>query len=723
MLRLSHSIKKAGFKIPPIVPAIYKNGALGLGSFSLPSINSIAPTVSFRPLYPQFKPLSQQRLYATQETLFTPDKKDVARLERLRNIGISAHIDSGKTTLTERILFYTGKINDIHEVRGKDSVGATMDWMELERERGITIQSAATYAHWGEHNFNIIDTPGHIDFTIEVERSLRVLDGAVLVLCAVSGVQSQTITVDRQMKRYNVPRISFINKMDRAGANPDRIVEQIKSKLKISAAALQIPIGIENSFLIEKDIPQDLVEKAKTARDTLISTLADCDETICDLYLEEIEPTNQQIEDAIRRATLSLKFTPIFMGSAYKNTSVQPLLDGICKFLPNPTEVENHAYDIDKDEEQVKISSYSNTPFVGLAFKLEDGRYGQLTYIRVYQGKIEKGQFIHNVKTGKKVKVSRLVRLHSNSLEDINEAGAGEICALFGVDCASGDTFTNGTLNYSMASIFVPEPVISLSITPKTRNTTNFSRALNRFQKEDPTFKAKYDPESKETIIHGMGELHLDIYVQRLEREFDVPCTTGKPLVAYRETITSKVDYNYTHKKQTGGSGQFARVIGYLEPIISPKNECLQNEFFDNIVGAKIPNQYIPGCEKGFKDATAQGPLCGYPIVNCRLEIHDGLHHPVDSSEMAFRTAIFFAFREASLNRRQGTIMDSEVQDDYTVIVAEVSLNAMFGYSSDLRSITQGKGEFSMVYVKHLPVNSQVQEQMVKDYQKRKAEK
>ncbi|OMJ15534.1 Elongation factor G, mitochondrial [Smittium culicis] len=734
--------------------------------------------------------IPQLSSYSTSPDSFVPNKEDVNRLNNLRNIGISAHIDSGKTTLTERILYYTGRINEIHEVKGKDAVGATMDWMELERERGITIQSAATYAKWKENNINIIDTPGHIDFTIEVERALRVLDGAVLVLCAVAGVQSQTITVDRQMKRYNVPRISFVNKMDRAGANPDRIVEQIESKLKISAAAVQIPIGKETEFcgvvdlikmkaiynegvrgndLVEKDIPADLVDKANEARSHLISKLSDIDEEICELYLEEKEPTEQQLMDAIRRSTLSLKFTPVFIGSAFKNTGIQPLISGICSFLPNPTESENTALDIDNAEAPVTVKSYSNLPFVGLAFKLEDGKYGQLTYVRLYQGKLEKGQFIHHVKTGKKIKISRLVRMHSNSMEDIDEAGAGEIVALFGIDCASGDTFTDGTINYSMTSIFVPEPVISLSLTPKVKNSPNFSRALNRFQKEDPTFRVKVDSESKETIIYGMGELHLDIYVSRMEREFGVSCTTGKPLVAYRETINIKSDFNYTHKKQTGGAGQFGRVIGYIEPISSEENRGTENEFLNNVVGGKIPTQYMAACEKGFQDAVAQGSLCGYPLVNVRLELHDGLAHSVDSSELAFRLAVFHAFREGnysppppltlpalvksnftvksakpqilepimkvdvttptefqgnilgSLNRRNGVIIDSEVQDDYSVVTAEVSLNKMFGYSSELRSITQGKGEFSMDYLRHSPVLSSVQEEMIKEYLKAKA--
>ncbi|KAJ9089979.1 Elongation factor G, mitochondrial [Entomophthora muscae] len=702
---------------------------------------------------------------------------DWVRLNKLRNIGISAHIDSGKTTLTERVLFYTGRIREIHEVRGKDNVGAKMDWMELEREKGITIQSAATYCQWGETNLNIIDTPGHVDFTIEVERALRVLDGAVLVLCAVSGVQSQTTTVDRQMKRYNVPRISFINKMDRAGANPDRIVDQIRTKLKIAAAAVQIPIGAEENFagvvdLIEMraiynkgfrgtditytDIPKELVEKAKLKRAELVENLANVDDEVGELFLMEEEVSNEVIKAAIRRATLALKFTPVFLGSAIKDKGVQTLLDGVVEFLPKPFEVKNTALDLKKSETPMTLESYSNKPFVGLAFKLEEGKYGQLTYIRVYQGQLTKGSHAVHVKTGKKIKIARLVRMHSNEMEDVDSVGAGEICALFGIECASGDTFTDGKLNYSMTSMFVPEPVISLSLTPKCKDTGSFSKALNRFQKEDPTFRVHLDPESKETIISGMGELHLDIYVERMRREYATECITGKPQVAFRETVTRKAEFNYTHKKQTGGSGQFGRVVGYIEPITSENTEMPEDgvlpehEFVDEIVGGTIPFNYIPAIEKGFLDATEKGSLVGHRVKNVRMVINDGLAHAVDSSELAFRTAAFYAFREAyaktapvvlepimtvdvtspvefqgvvmgSINRRKGLIIDSEVQEDYFTAVCRVPLNNMFGYSTELRSATQGKGEFTMEYFEHQPVPTYVQDEMVTAYAKLRA--
>lgn len=564
-----------------------------------------------------------------------------ARLNQLRNIGISAHIDSGKTTLTERILFYTGRINAIHEVRGKDNVGATMDSMELEREKGITIQSAATYTKWGDCAINIIDTPGehysraeqrsaevltadfknigHVDFTIEVERALRVLDSAILVLCAVGGVQSQTMTVDRQMKRYNIPRICFINKMDRAGANPWRVIDQLRNKLRLTAAAVQIPIGAENNLkgvvdLVNMkayynegengevvktvEVPTELLDAAKERRTELIEHLADVDDEIAEIFLNEEEPTVEQLSAAIRRSTVARKFCPVFMGSAYHNKGVQPMLDGVLTYLPRPYEVDNHALDAKNDEKKVLLSSASSDKLVSLAFKLEEGRFGQLTYLRIYQGTLKKGDWITNSRTGKRVKVSRLVRMHANEMEDVGSVGSGEICALFGIDCASGDTFTDGSISYAMTSIYVPQPVISLSLEPKGKESPNFSKALNRFQREDPTFRVHVDAESKQTIISGMGELHLEIYVERMKREYNVDCVTGKPQVAFRETINTKVPFNYTHKKQSGGSGQFGRVVGYIEPMEEPAEDGSLVEFVNQTVGMNVPSQYIPAIEK-----------------------------------------------------------------------------------------------------------------------------
>ncbi|KAF9929312.1 Elongation factor G, mitochondrial [Mortierella alpina] len=693
---------------------------------------------------------------------------EVGKISKLRNIGISAHIDSGKTTLTERVLFYTGRINQIHEVRGKDNVGAKMDSMELEREKGITIQSAATYAAWRDFNFNIIDTPGHVDFTIEVERALRVLDGAVLVLCAVSGVQSQTITVDRQMKRYNVPRICFINKMDRAGANPWKVVEALRTKLKMHAAALQIPMGAEDNFqgvidllkwkalhfegpdgvdVVERDIPEEFMELAQAKRAELFEHLAEVDEAMSDMFIMEENPTSEQLAEAIRRATVARKFIPVMMGSAIKNKGVQPLLDAVCAYLPSPNEVSNVALDIKNEEAKVELSSSEQDPFVGLAFKLEEGRFGQLTYMRVYQGMLKRGGFITNVKNDKKVKVPRLVRMHADELEDVDEIGPGEICAMFGVDCSSGDTFTDGALQYTMTSMFVPNPVISLSLKPKGKETPNFSKALNRFQKEDPTFKVHVDSETKETIISGMGELHLEIYVERMRREYNVDCVTGKPQVAFREAIEDGAKFNYTHKKQSGGAGQYGRVQGYIEP--AAHDEDGNDAFFESrVVGGNIPTNYIPACEKGFREGMQKGFLIGHPITGVRMVLEDGAAHAVDSSELAFKIATLNAFKEAymksspvvmepimkvdvtapiefqgtvigGINKRKGTIVDTESGEDYFSCVAEVSLNAMFGYASEIRGQSQGKGEFSMEYLRHQKVQPQEQAELIKAHQKK----
>lgn len=703
------------------------------------------------------------------------------RLNLQRNIGVSAHIDSGKTTLTERVLFYTGRIREIHEVRGRDAVGAKMDSMELEREKGITIQSAATFCDWEatspvtnekqKYAINIIDTPGHVDFTIEVERALRVLDGAILVLCAVSGVQSQTTTVDRQMRRYGVPRISFINKMDRPGANPWRVINQIRSKLKIAAAAVQVPIGVEDELkgvvdlvrwkaiynegekginVVESDdIPESVLDLAKAKRAELLEQLAEVDDEIGELLIMDETPTTAQLVAAIRRATVGLKFSPVFIGSAIKNTAVQPMLDGVCAYLANPAEVAVTAHDTTQPASAppVPLVPASDAPLVGLAFKLEEGRFGQLTYMRVYQGTLKKSGIIYNARTGKKVKVPRLVRMHSNEMEDIESIGPGEICAIFGVECSSGDTFTDGSTSFSMTSMFVPEPVISLAINPEGKETPNFSRALNRFQKEDPTFRVHLDKESKETIISGMGELHLEIYVERMRREYNVACTTGKPRVAFRETITQRAEFNYTHKKQTGGAGQFARVIGNIEPMEYSEDLGRDVDFVNVVMGGNIPTNFIPAVEKGFYEALEKGSLSGNPITGCCFVLKDGAFHAVDSSELAFRNATIGAFREAykntkpvilepimtvevvapsefqsavigGLNQRRGTIIDSEVRDEEFVCTAEVALNDMFGYSSQLRGATQGKGEFTMEYKNHMPVLPNVQKELEEAYRK-----
>ena len=637
--------------------------------------------------------------------------------------------------------------------------------MELERERGITIQSAATYCDWikkengkdERYHLNLIDTPGHIDFTIEVERALRVLDGAVMILCAVSGVQSQTITVHRQMKRYNVPRISFINKMDRMGANPFKAVDQINSKLRIAAAAIQVPIGSEDDFkgvvdlvrmkaiynegirginIREEDkIPDSIKQLADKRRAKLIETLADVDDQIAEIFLDERTPTEEQIKAAIRRATISLKFTPVLMGSALADTSIQPMLDAVCGYLPNPSEVENMALDRQRNEAPAKLVSYNSLPFVGLAFKLEESNFGQLTYIRVYQGSLKKGQNVFNAKTNKKVRIPRIVRMHSSEMEEVQEIGAGEICAVFGVDCSSGDTFTDGALDYTMTSMFVPDAVVSLSIKAKNnKDSANFSKAINRFQREDPTFRVHVDDESQQTIISGMGELHLDIYVERMKREYKVDCEVGQPQVAYRETITDKVSFDHTLRKQTGGAGDYARMMGYIEPT----GALGENIFEDLISGGSIPEKFVDSCNKGFHQSCEKGPLVGHRALGIKFTITDGATHMTDSSDHAFKMATQQCFRKyvplakpqvleplmkttitapnefqgnvlGLMNKRNATINETEIGSEDFTMYADCSLNAMFGFSSQLRAATQGKGEFTMEFSHYSPAAPQIQ--------------
>ncbi len=678
-------------------------------------------------------------------------------INKMRNIGISAHIDSGKTTLSERILFYGGKIHAIHDVKGKDGVGAKMDNMDLEREKGITIQSAATYINWQKDNVvNVIDTPGHVDFTIEVERALRVLDGAVLVLCGVAGVQSQSITVDRQMKRYNVPRLAFINKLDRQGANPWKPIKDMRSLLHLNAVAVQVPIGAEAEFkgvvevltgraiyfdgasgeiLRYEECPENLKALVEEKRVELMDRLADVDEEIGEMYLMEETPTLEQIKAAIRRQTIARKFVPVFMGTAFKNKGVQPLLDGVMDYLPDPTDVVNTALDIDNDEAPLTLGHKDTDPLVCLAFKLEESRFGQLTYMRVYQGTLRKGDTITNVTTGKKMKVPRLVRMHSNEMVDVTEAKSGDIVAMFGVDCHSGTTFTDGVLNYSMSPIKVPETVISLAVKPKNvKDSSKFQKALQRFVKEDPTFQVHTDNDTSETIISGMGELHLEIYCERIKREYDCEVVVGYPQVSYRETLTRKAEFNYLHKKQSGGSGQFGRVIGYIEPI--DEDEEKDYEFINQLSGNNIPPELVPAVMKGFEQIVANGPNTGCPIERVRVVLQDGASHAVDSNELAFRLAAIAGFKQAYENampvvlepymrveielpdefqggvvgdvtRRRGNINDVASRGDgYSVIDASVPLKSMFGYATDLRSQTQGKGEYTMVYEAHLPMPS-----------------
>jgi len=684
-------------------------------------------------------------------------------LSKVRNIGISAHIDSGKTTLTERILFYTNRIHAIHEVRGKDGVGAKMDSMELEKERGITIQSAATYASWKDIDINIIDTPGHVDFTIEVERALRVLDGAILVLCSVGGVQSQSITVSRQMARYKVPRIAFVNKCDRTGANPLRVTSQLREKLELNAHLMQLPIGLEGEFkglvdlitmkaiyfdgdngeiLRQEEIPADMRDEAEQRHEELLEEISMFSDELMEALLEGGDIDTRLIHDAVRTGTLSLDFTPVFVGSAYKNKGIQPLLDAVSSYLPCPTDVVNHALDLSDDEKEFPVTNDPDDKLIMLAFKLEDGRYGQLTYVRTYQGVLNKGDTVYNSRTGKKVKIGRLVRMHADEMEEIDSCGPGDIVALFGVDCASGDTFTADGLSASMSSMHIPEPVISLAVIPvDNKAQTNMSKALNRFTKEDPTFRTYVDHETGETIISGMGELHLDVYIERMKREYKAEVQAGAPQVAYRETITVQAPFDYTHKKQTGGSGQYGRVAGYLEPL-----EEGEYEFVDNIVGGVIPREFISSCDKGFQKSLAKGSLCGAAITGVRAVINDGNYHSVDSSDVAFQLASQGAFREAymkaspvimepimkvavegpsefqgavmgSLNQRRGMIIGTVEEGNYTVVEAEVPLSEMFGYSTTLRSLTQGKAEFTMEFATFKQVPKSVSEELIKQYQ------
>jgi elongation factor G len=682
-------------------------------------------------------------------------------LANMRNIGISAHIDSGKTTLTERILFYCKKIHKIHEVKGKDGVGATMDSMDLERERGITITSATTNVRWEGHSINIIDTPGHVDFTIEVERSLRVLDSAILVLCSVGGVQSQTITVDRQLRRYEVPFIAFVNKLDRVGANPFKVRDQITDKLGHNAVLMQIPIGLEDAFqgIVDlvtmkalyfdgpegttvrvEEIPPGLKGEAQKARERLIDAASMFSDELMEAALDG-RASESMIRAAVRKGTISRRLIPVFVGSAFRNKGIQPLLDGVVRYLPNPSEVESRAIDLNQEGAERALVPDPTAQTVALAFKLEDGPYGQLTYIRIYQGSVRRGDELVNTRSGQKIKVGRLVRMHADNMADIQGAECGDIVALFGVDCTSGDTFCSPGLNLAMTAIYVPDPVISLAISPVDNAAADrVAKALNRFTKEDPTFRTHVDPESNETIIQGMGELHLDIYLERMKREYRAEVRTGRPQVAYREAISQRVEFDYTHKKQTGGAGQYARVIGSLEPMAKGSYE-----FVNEVKGGRIPREFIPSCEKGFRAVLRKGQLIGFPVIGLRVVLSDGQFHPVDSSDIAFQTAAQGAFRQvymkarpqilepimkvsiegpsefagnvfATISQRRGTIVSSIEDGTFARVDAEVPLSEMFGYSSVLRSLTQGKAEFTMEFLKYGRVPPHLAEMLTEQY-------
>ena len=684
-------------------------------------------------------------------------------LSKLRNIGISAHIDSGKTTLSERILFYAGRIHRIQEVKG-DGDGATMDHMDLERERGITITSAATSVEWNDHPINLIDTPGHVDFTVEVERSLRVLDGAVLVLCSVGGVQSQSMTVDRQMKRYKVPRLAFINKMDRTGANFDRVVQQLRDKLEVDAIPMQIPIGKEDKLegvvdlvamkaiyfdgengenVREEDIPADLKEKAKEQRHAMLESLTMYSDSLMEKLLSEEAVSDDEIHAVVKTAVQSQSITPVFCGSAYKNKGVQPLLDAVNRYLPSPLDRTVYAKKWDNPEETFELTADDSKPAVAMAFKIVDDAYGQLTFMRIYQGTLAKGEGYYNQRTQQKQRFSRIVRMHSDKREEIDTAGAGDIVAVMGVDTASGDTYAAENKYCSLESMFVPEAVIKMAISPTKRDGLDrLSKALQRFTREDPTFKVATDDETGETLIAGMGELHLDIYVERIRREYKVDVEVGAPKVSYREAPTRPTEYDYKHKKQTGGSGQYAHIVGDLAPMPEESEENF--EFENKVVGGRIPREYIPSVEKGFRMSMEKGPIAGFPIVGVKATLADGSYHDVDSSDMAFQLCARTGFREAflktkpvllepimklevevpsdfqgavtgELNKRRGLIVSTETVGNSSTIIAEVPLAETFGYSTDLRSATQGQGVFSMEFFKYRPMPANVQKEVVEE--------
>ncbi|MDP9846802.1 elongation factor G [Streptosporangium lutulentum] len=685
-------------------------------------------------------------------------------LAKVRNIGIMAHIDAGKTTTTERILFYTGinyKIGEVHEG------AATMDWMEQEQERGITITSAATTCEWLDHTINIIDTPGHVDFTIEVERSLRVLDGAVAVFDAVAGVEPQSETVWRQADRYEVPRICFVNKMDRVGAEFHRCVDMMISRLHATPAVIQLPWGVEADFkgvidLVKMkgllwsaeaakgemydvvDIPADHAETAREWRDKLVETVAENDDELMGLFLEGIEPTEEQLVAAIRRATLSSAINPVLTGTAFKNKGVQPLLDAIVAYLPAPIDIKafkGHA--VGKEEEIVERHADVNEPFSALAFKImSDQHLGRLTYIRIYSGTLETGTAVTNSVKGKKERIGKIYQMHANKREERASAHAGQIVAVMGLkDTTTGDTLADPAHPVVLESMNFPAPVISVAIEPKTKgDQEKLGTAIQRLAEEDPSFQVRRDDETGQTVIWGMGELHLEILVDRMRREFKVEANIGRPQVAYRETIRRKVEkIDYVHKKQTGGSGQFAKVIIDIEPLGEGNDGY---EFSNKVSGGRIPREYIPSVDAGAQEAAQFGVLAGYPMVGVKVTLQDGAYHEVDSSEMAFKIAGSMAFKEAArradavilepmmavevttpedymgdvigdLNGRRGQIQSMDERSGARIISALVPLSEMFGYVGDLRSKTQGRASYSMQFDSYAEVPVHIAKEIV----------
>ncbi|MCX6427211.1 MAG: elongation factor G [Actinobacteria bacterium] len=687
-------------------------------------------------------------------------------LAKVRNIGIMAHIDAGKTTTTERILFYTGinyKIGEVHEG------AATMDWMEQEQERGITITSAATTCMWHDHLINIIDTPGHVDFTVEVERSLRVLDGAVAVFDGVAGVEPQSETVWRQADRYNVPRICFVNKLDRTGANFDMCVGMIVSRLNAKPLVLQVPIGNEADFLgvvdliamkalvwpgetkkgedyLIEEIPAALAEKCKVARHTLIEALAEADDQVMEKYLDGAELSEQEIIDGIRRATLAAKAVPVLCGSAFKNKGVQPMLDAVTRYLPSPLDVEAIVGHSMADSEVEVIRHPDNKePFSALAFKImSDPHLGKLHFIRIYSGVLETGSAVLNSSKDRKERIGKIYQMHANKREERDSAGAGMIVAVMGLkDTTTGETLCDVSKTVILESMDFPAPVISVAIEPKTKSDQEkLGVAIQRLSEEDPTFHVKTDEETGQTIIAGMGELHLEILVDRMRREFNVEANVGKPQVAYRETLRSPVArHDYTHKKQTGGSGQFAKIQIAIEPLEAGTVEG-GYEFVNKVTGGRIPREYIPSVDAGCKEAMQSGPLAGYPLTDVRVTLLDGAYHDVDSSELAFKIAGIAAFKEAAklagpailepvmavevitpedfmgdvigdINSRRGQIQAMDERSGARIVRALVPLSEMFGYVGDLRSRTQGRASYSMQFDSYAEVPANVAKDII----------
>jgi elongation factor G len=682
-------------------------------------------------------------------------------LTKLRNIGIAAHIDSGKTTLSERVLYYTGRIHRMQEVKG-DGDGATMDHMDLERERGITITSAATTVQWGDATINLIDTPGHVDFTVEVERSLRVLDGAVLVLCAVGGVQAQSLTIDRQMRRYRVPRLAFINKMDRTGADPHKVVSQLRDKLGCEALLMQWPIGRESGFegmvdLIRnealyfdgangeklrcEEVPAALKDEVAHARRHLLEALSMYSDELMEVLLAEEEPAEAMLHEIVKAATLTQQLTPVFLGTAFRNKGIQPLLDAVVHYLPSPGECENQGFAVDDPTRVVPLSPDPSLPTVAMAFKMLEDPYGTLTYMRLYQGRFEKGTFYYNQRTGRKERFSRILRMHADEREEVDSAEAGDIVAVLGVDCSSGDTYASQYPYCSLQRMHVPEPVIRMAIAPAQRDGADrLSKALHRFRKEDPTLNVSTDEETSETIIAGMGELHLEIYVERIRREFNVAVEVGAPKVNYREAPTQAIEFNTRHRKQTGGSGQYAHIVGKMEPLGDDAEEAFV--FEENVVGGRVPKQYVPAVEKGFRSCLKKGPIARYPVVGLKVTLEDGSYHEVDSSDMAFQVCAQTCMREnfsrthpvllepvmkieiecptqfqgsvvGNLTGRRGIVMSTEVNGHDARIEGEVPLSETFGYSTDLRSMTQGQGTFTLEFAKYRRLPKSLEEEII----------